>query len=265
MSVFDVVAFHRLEVGVKTAFVVAHGEVAVPWIHVFVDAGTGGKFPFGFGGKSERLYVYALLAERAAQEVGAPVCEGICLLPAYSYHGILVVAAVREVHTHVWLVVCVLKIVYPGSCVGVYIYYISVEEVVGTGERTCYCGALNYAVFVDERGVFRNHGVVGRRGFVGVVLAAQTVETVATARSFCLVVYFVAVIELFGIEFAHTGYRISAIHTFNGSLLVLVWVSPRNRLVPVEVWSHGVAFAVFFDFEFLVAAVCRVCQTLPDN
>ena len=154
MSVFHVIAFHGLKVGVEAAFVVAHGEVAVPWVHVFVDAGACGKLPLGLGGEAERLYVDAVLAERAAQEVGAPVGECIGLLPADTYHGIVVVASVREIHAYVRLVIGILEVVYPCGGVGVDIHYISVEEVVGAGESTRNGRALDNTVLVDEGGVF---------------------------------------------------------------------------------------------------------------
>ena len=115
MAVLDVVSVIWLEVGVETPLVLAHGQI-----------------PFGFGGETVRFHVDAVATQGALQEVGTPVAESVGLFPAYSDNGILAVTAVAEIHTDVGFVVGVLEVVYPAGGVGIYIYYICIEEIIVT-------------------------------------------------------------------------------------------------------------------------------------
>ena len=169
-----------------------------------------------------------------------------------------------EIHAHIGLVVGVFKIVDPCCGVGVDIYNISVEEVEFPGESAC-DGGLDYLAIVgDISRVFRNHGHVCRDGAVGVVFTATGIQTVFALCGLGVVVHFVAEVHLLVVELAHAGYGVGAVDRLDGALLVLIGVAPGYGLVPVEVGLHGIAFFVFLNLEFLVAAISGVGEAFAD-
>ena len=199
VAVLNIVAFLRLEVGVEAAFLFGQRQIALPWIHVLVVAGAGCELPFGFGRQAVGLYVDPLAAQRAAQEVGAPVGESVGLLPADSDNGIFVIAAVAEVEAHVRLVVGVLEIVDPCRRVGVDVDDIGVEEIVVACQAARYRLTHDLAFVVDPGGVFRDHRIGRRNRLVGVVFATARIEAVLALGSLGVVEDFVAVVELRGV------------------------------------------------------------------
>ena len=85
------------------------------------------------------------------------------------------------------------------------------------------------------------------------------------AGSLGVVVSLIAVVELFIVKLAHTCDGIGAIHALDGTLLILIGVTPGNSLSPVEMRSHRIPVAVLLDFKLLVATVRRVGKTLADD
>lgn len=176
MSVLDVVAFLGLEVGVEATLVIAHGEVSVPRIHIFVDTGTCRIFPFGICGQSVRLDIHTFLAQGAAQVVGTPVTEGVGLFPADAHHGIVRVSAVSKVHAHVWLIVGIFEVIYPRRGVRIDVDNISVQEVIVAGESAGDGLAYNLTLIVEVCRVLGDDRHISRRRHIGIVYAASGVQ-----------------------------------------------------------------------------------------
>ena len=126
-------------------------QVAVPWVHIFALAGAGGIFPFSLGGETIGFDIHPFASKRTAQEVGAPVGKGVSLLPAHTHHRVIVIAAMGEVETHVWFIIRIVKIVNPGSGVGINVDYICVHEVKVAGKTTC-DGLADYLTVVIDIG-----------------------------------------------------------------------------------------------------------------
>ena len=80
-----------------------------------------------------------------------------------------------------------------------------------------------------------------------------------------MVVHFITVVELLGIEFAHSRDRVRAVHAFNRPEFVFIGIAPWNSFVPVEMRSNRVALTILFYLELLVSAESRVGKAFADN
>ena len=254
MSVAHEVTLHRLEVGIEASPLV-HGQRLAPGIHALAVSGTCGIFPLSLCREAVRLYEHTLTSERAAKEIRAPVGERVCLFPAHTHHGIVVVARVREIHPGVRLVVGVLEIVDPRRGVGIDVHDVCVEEIVVAGEGARQCLADDGSLICQICRILGDYGQVGVDGQVGVVLTHGGVEPVLALCSRRVVIDLIAVVELCGVKLATACYGIGAVHALYGTALILVGVAPGNGLVPVQIRLNGVALFVFLYLELLVAAV----------
>ena len=154
MSVLHIISFLRFEVGIEAPFLLSERKITFPRILVLTHTGTCGKLPFGLCGQTIRFDIHTFTSECATQEIGAPVAESISLLPADTYHRVIIISAMCEIHTHVRLVVSIVKIVYPCGGIGIDIYNVSVKEIIVAGKSAGYCFADYLTIVIDKSGIF---------------------------------------------------------------------------------------------------------------
>ena len=95
--------------------------------------------------------------QRFLEQVGAPYAECCRLFPGNAYHRIIVIARMREIHTHIRFVVSIVEIVHPATFVRIDIHDTGVEEIPRPAEPSCDGFVHDLAFLGDVGRVFGYH------------------------------------------------------------------------------------------------------------
>ena len=187
------------------------------------------------------------------------------MLPRYAHYGIVVVGRIAEIVAQVHFVVRVGEVVHPASCVGIYVYYIRVEEIPRPTKLPVDGFAHDIPVVVHVCRVFRYHHLFVRvDGKVGIEVAFLWQDAVFAQGGRCVVVNLVAIIQLSVVEQLLACNGIGYVQALNGALFVFVRLA-WQRLFPVNLRANGVSVLVFGYHIGFVAAVSWVGQACAED
>ena len=100
---------------------------------------------------------------------------------------------------------------------------------------------------------------------VGVEVTLLGIDSVSALSSCSIVIDFVSVIELTGIQHLGSIDGVCHIDALDGSLFIFVGFLPGYGLAPVEMWSDGIALLVLFYLVSLIATIGRIGQTFAND
>ena len=265
-AVLGIVTAVGLEVGIETILVALH-LAALPGEGTARFA-TGCILPLYLGRQAVALYLLGHAAQPLQEEVGAPGAEGICLFPGDPDHGIVVVGGIIEVELHVSLIVGIPEVVDPAGRVGEDVHDVGIQEVPGPTEGSGDGLTHNLAVVVDPCRILADHDLAVANLIVtgiGVQVAFLGIQAEAALCGCHVVVDFVAIVHLTGIQHLCSVDGMGDVDTLYGTLLVLVGLTPGDGLVPVQIRSDGISLLVLLYLIRFVATVGGVGQAFADD
>ncbi len=172
----------------------------------------------------------------------------------------------REIHTHIRLVISIVEVIHPATFVRIDIYDTGMEEVPRPAKRACDGFVYDLAFLSDVSRIFGNHDHFVRIDLdIGVTHAGCRIQIVFAKGCRRIVIPFVAIDHLFRVQRLFACHRIYGIDTFDRPDFVFIGTFPRDRAAPVQMRGYRFAVFVFGNLKQVVAAIRRIGQAFADN
>ena len=226
---------------------------------------TSCVFPFYFCGQTETLDLTRISAHSFHQIIGTPCTESICLLPGYAHNGIVIVYRIAEIQFHVAFIICILEVIHPASGIRIYIHDVSVQKIPRPAKWSGN-GLTDYATFIiNPCSILTYHNLLSTNSIVRIQISFFWIHSVFAQSGCRIIINFITIVHLTGIQHYSTVNGMGNIHTLNGTQLVLSGLAPWYGFAPVQIGSNGISFFVFLYLISLITAISRISQTLTNN